>query len=372
MRQPEDSAVAMRTTDLPLIEVVNMLLRHWRLLLSVPLLLAVVTATSTLRAEREYMASASFTPMDGRASDGAGIARQLGLDLGLDQSREVQFYAALLSERSLLRVVLESEYAVRDADGTALATSLLEVYGVEDSRDIVPAWQLGMMRLRRAMDVSVDRATGIVRLTVRNPDPELAEQIATRLVDLLHQFNLESRQGRAMAERRFVEARLDEARSELEVAELQLKTFLEQNRHFENSPELTFEHDRLARNVNMRQQVYTNLLHAFEESRIAAVRDTPVLTVIYHPAGSAEPVPRGTALKTLLALVVGFGMAILAAIIIEAMRRSAPRYRSEYEEFVHLREAVMQEIRSPKRWIRLRTDTDPEEKEERPTAMAGL
>jgi uncharacterized protein involved in exopolysaccharide biosynthesis len=121
----------------------------------------------------------------------------------------------------------------------------------------------------------------------------------------MQQFNLETRRSQAQAERVFLETRVGAARDELTQAEGKLQAFLQQNRQFENSPELQFEFDRLQRDVSMRQEVYTGLVQAFEEAKIREVRDTPVVTVIEHPVLPAQREPRGTFLKGLLGLILG-------------------------------------------------------------------
>ena len=67
-------------------------------------------------------------------------------------------------------------------------------------------------------------------------------------------------------------------------AERAREDFLRQNRGFGNSPELMSEHDRLQRQVAMRQEVYTSLLRSQEQARIDAVRDTPLLAFIDTPS----------------------------------------------------------------------------------------
>jgi uncharacterized protein involved in exopolysaccharide biosynthesis len=54
-----------------------------------------------------------------------------------------------------------------------------------------------------------------------------------------------------------------------------MQAFLQANRQWANSPDLTFQHDRLERDIALRQQVYTTLVQSFEQARISEVRDTP-------------------------------------------------------------------------------------------------
>jgi uncharacterized protein involved in exopolysaccharide biosynthesis len=141
------------------------------------------------------------------------------------------------------------------------------------------------------------------------------------ILDRLNWFNLVTRQSQAGAERRFMEGRLDEARAELRTAEDRLQNFLQRNRDFRNSPELTFQQDRLARDVQMRQQVYTSLAQAYEQARIEEVRDTPVITVVEQPDLPIRPDRRGAARSALVALIAGGMLGTLIAFVMTVMER---------------------------------------------------
>src|SRR5207245_1274848 len=108
--------------------------------------------------------------------------------------------------------------------------------------------------------------TGVVRLAVTLRDPGLAAQVNQRLLDLLNEFNLRSRQTRAGQERQFVQQRLDEVRSDLGKAEDQLADFMRRNRQYASSPELSFQHDRLFREVSMQQQLFVSLAQSYEQA----------------------------------------------------------------------------------------------------------
>ena len=110
-----------------------------------------------------------------------------------------------------------------------------------------------------------------------------------RLLELVTEFNQERRQSQAAAERRFVEARREEAKGELEEAERNLQRFLEQNRSYESSPQLVFEAQRLQRSVDINQQLYTSLAQSYEQARIAETVTHPSLPSWTSPRRPALP-----------------------------------------------------------------------------------
>jgi uncharacterized protein involved in exopolysaccharide biosynthesis len=117
---------------------------------------------------------------------------------------------------------------------------------------------------------------------------------------------------------------VDSARIALTNAEDSMQVFLQANRRYEDSPELTFQAERLQREIARQQQVYTGLVQSFEEARIAEVRDTPVLTVLQVPFFPPGPDDRNLLLAIALGLVLGGMGGVVLAFVIEAIRRPAP------------------------------------------------
>lgn len=353
-----NSAAQHPAGGISLVEIVNVLLRHRRLIVLLPLALAFLAGVWSLTRPRAYEVSTSLLPEGVSTQSGgiAGLARQFGFGVGSGSGSSPLFYADLLQGRELLRKAVESEYEVpTDGDGTVTAT-LIELYGIEESKWL-PKWQVAADQLETKMDVTVAAATGVVELTVSAGDPALAEQIAARLLQLLNEFNLETRQTRAAEEGRFVAERMGEMEDALRAAEETLKTFLEHNRAINSSPELTFELDRLQRQVSMRQSIFTSLAQAYEQARIDGVRDTPVFTVVMQPEGAARPQPRRTPLRAVLGLMAGSVLALLVAFTREFLRRIRKTEHDEsgeYREFSRLREEARKDLLRPVRVLRRR------------------
>ncbi|MDH5759762.1 MAG: hypothetical protein OEZ65_09260 [Gemmatimonadota bacterium] len=254
----------------------------------------------------EYRATTAFIPQGGGEMSGlAGLAGQFGFQIpGQDATQGPEFYQALLTSREVLVPILDRSYEYSTADGTVSAP-LLEL-GDVDEEEPAEALELGMEWMREeVVGSSIDRNSGILRMSVTTEWPEVSYQIATELLRVIQEFDLNTRRTQAQAEREFLEARVDATRTELRAAEDQLQRFLQQNRQFENSPELQFRYDRLQREVATRQQVYSGLVEAFEQARIQEVRNTPVITVLERPVVPARREPRGTVLKALLGLILG-------------------------------------------------------------------
>jgi uncharacterized protein involved in exopolysaccharide biosynthesis len=335
------------SADVSLVSLVNVVLRQLGLVLLATVVAAGITVATLLSRPRTYRATAVFAESSRRASGGAaGLAAQLGLNVpGGDATSSPQFYVDLLDSRTVLAPLVDRSYRTASPAGPR-RVGLVEIYKAP-GRTPALRREAAIDRLGRDLRASVTPQTGVVTLTVDAPAPDLAAEIATAAVRLLEAFNLERRQTQAGAEVRFTEARLAAARTELRQAEARLEAFLEQNRAYVGAPALRLANEQLAREVGFRQQVYTSLAQAYEQARIDAVRDTPVITLIEAPEPPVRPRPRGLVQWTAVALVAGLLLGVVAAFVSEYLRRTAAASGPDVEEFRALRHHALGNVRQP-------------------------
>jgi len=293
--------------------ILVVLLRGRRLIVLSSLALGFILGLSAILSRPMFRANVSFFAQNaqGDMSGLAGLAGQFGIRVpGVERAPGPAFFHALMYSREILTDVISSSYTIT-SDDEPRTGSLLDVIEVEAPSE-AERMSIGLEWVRRrALTSSVEVEPGIVHFSVLTGWPEVSQELAGSLLDALHTFNNRTRRYQAGAEREFLEGRLDVAQQELESSESELQTFLQQNRLFADSPELLFRHDRLQRQVGMRQQIVTSLAQAFEEARLREVRDTPILTVIEAPILPPRREPRGTVRKTLLGLIFGAGLAMV-------------------------------------------------------------
>lgn len=310
------------TTRVSPFSLLALLMAHHRRMLGVGMAAAVVVAVITLLTPRTWTSRASFMPQARRAAPAGlgGIAAQLGVAIpGADGSQSVFFYSELIRSREVARDVVQDTFPTPAAPKATLMDRL-EVTG--DSPDI--RLDRAIRLLQRRMGGSADPKTGIVRLTVSLGDPELSQQVATRILALVNTFNLEKRQSQARAERAFSEQRLAALRAELAQAEERLQAFLSQNRVFGPSGEATLRKERLERDVQFRRRLAEAFADTYEQAKVEEVRDTPVITVVERPERPALPDRRFLLVKTVLAFVAGsltVALWLLGGVAFAAWRR---------------------------------------------------
>jgi uncharacterized protein involved in exopolysaccharide biosynthesis len=348
IRRPLPPALAGEER-ISLLRVGAAIMRHRVLVLGTAGIVVLAVAAKLLLSPRVYTTESSFIPQSNSpTSNFSGIAAQIGIALPMSEpGRSPEFYASLITSRQVLGAVVDTPFVV---PGTGPIT-LVEHY---ESSGETPALRReeAITSLERNLETAVDATSGVVELRATATDPALSLMINQRVLDLVNQFNLHTRQSQAAMERRFTEGRLEEVRGELREAEDRQQRFLQRNRDYQNSPELLFQSERLQREVEFRQQLYTVLAESYERAKIDEVRDTPVITVVERPELPARPDRRGLVKWGLVSLILGLILGSILALVREALARTRTDEPAEYAELAELWRSSKDDLLHPWRPLR--------------------
>jgi uncharacterized protein involved in exopolysaccharide biosynthesis len=314
-----------------------MVLRRRKAIVASLVIVTVLSLTWTWL-HREHTATAVFAPQVGEdvSSRLLGLVGQFGVNFGRMPAESVDFYAWLAQSRSILERVAETEYEFREhrPHGKVRRGTILEIFGIRGETREAELRSATVM-LQSSLAVQHERGAGLVTVAVTLEWAELAEKVTRRILELINIFNLEERQSQAQAERRFVGQRMEQAHRDLQDAERALRDFLEENRSLEGSPRLLFEQQQLQREVNLQQQVYTGLVQAYESARIEEVRDTPVITIIESPEGSARQ-SQSLFMAGFLGMAIGAIVGFVFVLVSEFLAREREDAPGEYHVFRQL------------------------------------
>lgn len=303
-RRPPERAPEMDPAAGP-VELFLTPIRHWRLLLIAGLIAGIASAAVSLVLPQRFTASTSFIAEDkGKSSISssglAALAGQFGVStaaLGMGTG-SAQFYADLVHSRSILRALLA---AAVPADGSDVPViELLDVHDVNPVRRL----ELGERALSERIDVSVDRTTNRITIGVWMHRPGTAKAVADSILMLINRFDRDTRRTTASEKRAFVERQKTFAADSLRLAERAMADFLERNRSYQHSAELSFQHDRLERAIALRQEIFLSLAREAQEARLQEVDTRPVLTIIDPPVlPGKRSWPKRTIIVLMCALV---------------------------------------------------------------------
>lgn len=333
-RSEHDTVADVDQDAFSLLALCAVILRRRRLVMLLGAVGLVVGVVLSVVPARMYRTVAVFQPQVGESQldNLALVASRFGIQAASGEGDwGVPVYVELLRMHSLLEPIARDTIPVLERSGQRVAVvDLLEVEGPTQQHRIDRAVRelQGLVRSREIGHI------GAVEVSARTPWPSVSLALVERLVHGVDRFNVETRRSQAAAERSFVALQAQDARDALLLAEERLLTFLQRNRAIAGSPELTFEHDRLQREVDQRQQVYTSLTQSLEEARIREIRDTPVITMLEAPRLAVEPESRRIALHGVLGLFTGLLVALLAGVMILAHRHLSRKNDGDVREFL--------------------------------------
>lgn len=339
--------------------LLTLLLRRRRLLIGLPLGVAAAALGLSFLVGKQFAAESRFMPEQDTQvpSEVAGLAAQFGMAAGGAQE-SLDFYVELIRTHDLLREAVLTEYEVPIDEGRdTLRGNLLALYEIDDG---TPEQRLkaGVQQLRNTDVMAYPRrSANLVELRTLAPWPELAERLNMRILELVNEFNLERRQSRALEERQFLEARFAQAQEQLRDAEDELETFLSRNRRYSESPETQFQHSRLQRQVSFLQQILTSRAQNLEQARVEAVRNTPVITVVDGPRGTALQTAPKPLVNAVLGLVLGFALAATWLLISEMLRSARASRPEDYSELSEVTRETLDGL-TPRRLVARRRDRD--------------
>lgn len=313
---------AARDDSVSLIGILEVLLRRIVVILGTASVLTGLVLIALIRKPDKYTASTSFIPQGGtQAPQGlSGLAAQFGISIpSAAGALRPDFYLDLSKSRVILRRVAQRHYDIV-TDSGRMQGDLLQILGLTSGKE--------QARINGAVGVLwknitpvLQKNTGAVQVAVSAANPMLAQQIAENLFTEINAYNLEVRRSQASAERKYMEQRLVDARSELRAAEDKLIEFQDQN-HMVVSPELRLVQDRLNREISVKQQVFISLAQSYEQSKLAEVRDTPTLMLLEPPDLPLAPDPRHLLQYGVLTFMAGAFLGMMIALVLEFVARS--------------------------------------------------
>jgi len=263
---------------------------------------------------KKFTATATILP----SGDGNALGRLGSMVLGQASALTSELppnssllYPTILSSRNILRKLARSNLTSRDGE-----ISLMEYLGVKNLDDAEKI-------LRSTIGVELDRKTMLIRIKVTTKDPKLSASIANRLIELLRDFNNTKSSKLAESELQYLREKLSETKEELYLAENKLMEY--EKRHIDyattTDPVVIMEHDRLKRELELKENSFIDILKEIELKEIEIKRTSPVVNVLdYATAPTIKSAPRKKLIAiigTLLTIFISMSYCILKEIPIQ-------------------------------------------------------
>jgi uncharacterized protein involved in exopolysaccharide biosynthesis len=158
----------------------------------------------------------------------------------------------------------------------------------------------------------INDETGLMSISVQASGPKLAAAMTQSFIQHLTTRVRVIRTEKVRERLQFVSDRFQEAEEELQTAEERLAAFLERNQN-PTTATLQFQRDRLQRQVQFKEQLYSELQSQLTQTQLSLQQQQPVVTVMEKPAPPLKKsAPRRSVIVVVCCLLGGFLGVILA------------------------------------------------------------
>lgn len=304
----EQTAVAPDNADL--LAVFRRLMRQWLFIASIALVGATMVGAYSFTIAPSFTARSTMLPnLD--SSAGAGLLGQFDFIRSLTSvgSPREDFYAEILQSDTMLDLVMAQSWTVNEQP-----VDFFNLLGVDADTPPTPRQRERLRNKLRhqVIGFSKDQLTSFMTLRVELPHhPSLAADLCNFLLERLEEFNQRFHQEHSRQQRVFLAGRLAEVEAEMQAAEDSLSQFLQSNRSYASSPELTREYNSLFREAEALSRTWLELRGQYELARIEEHKNLSSINILDR---AKPPVFRSKPQRAAMTLVGGMlgGLAGLA------------------------------------------------------------
>ena len=297
-------------------EVIRAFLKTRKTIYTILILGMAISVAVAFILPRKYTAVATILP----SGDGNALGKLGSMVLGQASALTSELppnssllYPTILSSRYIMLKLAKSKLNWRDGE-----ISLIEYLGAKTLDD-------AERNLRKMVRVELDKKTMLIRIRVTTNDPFLSASIANKLIELLRDFNNSKSSKLIEPELKYLKEKLKEAKNELYTAENKLMEY--EKKHLDyattSDPVVIMEHDRLKRELDLKENSFIDILKEIELKEIELKRTSPVVRVLdYATPPTIKSAPRRKLIAitgTLITLLISMSYCILKEIPLQSL-----------------------------------------------------
>jgi len=306
-----------REEEIDLFEYLSIIKKRIKFVIVVFFIAVILSLIYSFVAKKKYVADASVLPSfeeEREPSLGTftGLAASLGF-ANFQTKSSSELYPKILESRPIIYSLLEKQFRDTKNNNNALLLDLIK--NREKTRE--KRLQKGYKNMRKMINTNLDDKTGIVSIFVETDRNWLSKAIADTLIELLINYNKQTRTSKARENRIFIEEQLGKAEEAFNIADEKLTEHRKKNRKIEDSPELTRERGRLQLEYDFCRQNYINLKDEYEMAVLREVKDTPIINVLNTPIVPQYKSKPNRGLIVVISSGIGLIFGIIGAFILE-------------------------------------------------------
>ena len=262
---------------------------------------------------RVLIPSANNSPNSGIA----GFASQFGVNVGQQQSKDLSspaLFPEILKSRSFGEKLLNKDFYYEKIGKKKPLLNILMENNSDSKSDNELNITEAISILAGIIDFIPNLSSSISTVEVTTNNAVFSKDLANAVLDELENWNRFYKNQSIIKKTSFIENRIESVRKELEISEVNLKKFNEQNRQI-SSPALQLQLDRLTRDVEVQKGIYLTLKQQLELAKIEVIQESSIIQILDRPqiplGPSNKNINIGVLISVLLGTIVGLAIAFL-------------------------------------------------------------
>jgi uncharacterized protein involved in exopolysaccharide biosynthesis len=274
--------------DIDLSRLLARILRHRKIAIATAIIFFVVALAYSKIADKFYQTTTKFVYQSSAKQSGnlSTLAALAGFSIGSGSSDDGSAYMEdIIKSKDFLSQFAGREWFIADTLKPITLEKFWKIKIDSSANNIEQHLQeaiIGKILKRKYIKYEQDKKTGIISLITQFEDAKLSYDFNVAMFEELNNTLLHKMRFKAAENRKFIEERLSEVKSDLEKSEGILLRFQQQNRSW-NDPSIQLQKSRLTRDVTINQELALQLQKQYELAKIEEARDMPLLDVIESP-----------------------------------------------------------------------------------------
>ena len=285
-RDSED--ILNKTTIFTLIKIIVQSIRKNKLIFFiVPTFFAVFIYIKAFYFEKPYFISTGkIIPQaeEGISSKLSGLMSTFGMPVssgGIDINSS-ELFPDIIKSRDFNINLLYRKFYLKSIGSEVSLIKFFTGKVPSASKDSLRLNSIGLGRLRRMVSIRTSKITPVITIQVIAPEPELASELATAIIEELDKFQRRFKTDKIKEKRIFIDSRMVAVKNDLIKVEENLKMFRQQNKN-RTSPALMLQEERLGREVEVQTEIYITLMQESELAQIEEVENARMITILDSP-----------------------------------------------------------------------------------------
>jgi uncharacterized protein involved in exopolysaccharide biosynthesis len=311
--------------DIDLSRLIARILRHRKIAIVTAVVFFTLALVYVKVADKFYQTTTKFVYQSSTKQTGnlSALAALAGFSLGSGGSEDGSAYMEdIIKSTDFLSQFTDKEWLISDTNkiaDTLMPIELKKFWEIKIDSSINNIEQYLQEEIIRKIlkhnyiEYKQDKKTGIISLITLFEDPKLSYDFNVAMFEELNNTLIYKMHFKAAENRKFIEERLAEVKSDLKKSEENLLHFEQRNRS-RDDPSIKLQEARLLRDVTINQELALQLQKQYELAKIEEAKDMPLLDVIESPRRALWHIKPKPKIVLAISLVGGIILGLLFAL----------------------------------------------------------